>query len=167
VNRSFGATVLRHGVIAGVIGFASVALVFVLADAVMGRPVCYTPSLLGGALFHGATSPEDVAVTLAAVLAYSAAHLAAFLALGMLAAWFAALASRHHYVWFLVMNLFLIVVVHVSGVVLALSASLQDVVSTWLAGSATAVAALAMAVYLIRVEPPLRRELREREFAEP
>jgi hypothetical protein len=119
--------VLRHGVIAGAIGFATVALIFVLSDTVLGRAALYTPALLGGALFESATAVEGVAVT----------------------------------------NVFLVVLVHVSGIVLVLSASVRDVVSTWLVGIATAVAGLVMAAYLIRVEPPLRRELREREYAEP
>lgn len=160
-------TVLWHGAAASAIGFASVVLLFVAADAFAGRPVFYTPALLGGALFYGVTGPADVVVTLAPVLAYSAAHLVAFLVLGMIAAGFAALASRYHYVWFLVMNLFLLVLAHASGIVLTLSASLQDVVSAWLVGGATAVAGLAMAAYLVWAEPPLGRELREREFTEP
>ena len=159
--------VLRHGAVAGAIGFVSVALLFVVVDVVAGRPVWYTPALLGGALFHGVTVPSDGVVAPGPVLAYSAAHLAVFVALGMTAAWFASLASRHRYLWFLVMNLFMLVLAHVSGVVLTLSARLQDIVSSWLVGGATMVAALAMAAYLVWAEPPLGRELREREFTEP
>jgi hypothetical protein len=158
--------VLRHGVVAGAIGFATVVLVFVLADALTGRPLCYTPALLGGVLFHGVTAPADVAVAVVPVLAYSAVHLVVFIALGMLAAWLAGLAGRHRYIWFLVMNLFILVLAHVSGVVLTVSASLQNAMSPWLVGGATAVAALAMAAYLVWAVAPVRRELREREFAE-
>jgi hypothetical protein len=40
------------------------------------------------------------------------------------------------------------------------------VVSAWLVGTGTAIAAVAMAAYLLWDNPPLRRELREREYPE-
>ena len=118
------------GVIAtGVIGFAAVVLVFTTADAIAGRPILYTPALLGGALFYGVTSPSEVIIAPAPVLAYTAVHLFAFLVLGALAAGFASIASRHRHVWFLLVNLFILVLTHASGVVLTLTESLQGVVS--------------------------------------
>jgi hypothetical protein len=159
--------VFRQGVTAGVIGFVTVVVFFVAVDAFAGREVFYTPALLGGALCCGVTTPADVAVAPAPVLIYSAAHLIVFVVLGLLAATFAALASRHRFVWFLVMNLFLVVIVHASGFVMTLTESLQGVVSAWLVTGATAAAAGAMAAYLISVSGPLRRELREPEFREP
>jgi hypothetical protein len=156
----------RHGVAAGAIGFVTIALFFVVTDALAGRPTFYTPALLGGALFYGVTSPSDVVVAVAPVLAYSAVHLIAFLVLGVIAAGFAWVASRHRHVWFIVMNLFLLIIVHASGVVMTLTQSLQGVVSGWLVTGATAAAASTMAAYLIWASPPLRRELREREFPE-
>jgi hypothetical protein len=158
--------VFRHGAAAGAIGFVTIALVFAAADALAGRAVFYTPALLGGALFYGATTPADVVVAPAPVLAYSAAHLVAFVALGLLAAVFSTLASRHRFAWFLVMNLFLVVIVHASGFVMTLTESLQGVVSAWVVTGATAAAAGAMAAYLVGVSAPLRRELREPEFPE-
>ena len=64
----------------------------------------------GGALFYGVTDPSGVTVSLAPVLAYTAAHLVAFLA------------------------------------------------------GATVAAAIAMALSLLWMNPPLQRELREREY---
>jgi hypothetical protein len=38
-----------RGVLAtGLTGFASVVLIFTAADAIAGRPILYTPALLGG-----------------------------------------------------------------------------------------------------------------------
>jgi hypothetical protein len=157
----------RHGVTAGVIGFITIVVCFGIVDAFAGRPILYTPALLGGALFYGVTTPADVTVALAPVLAYSVAHLIVFLVLGLIAAAFASLSSRYRSIWFLGMNLFVLLIVHVSGVVMGLTESLQGVVSAWLVAWATVAAAGAMAAYLIGVSPPLRRELREPEFPEP
>jgi hypothetical protein len=157
-----------RGVLAtGVIGFASVVLVFTTADAIAGRPIFYTPALLGGALFFGVTSPSDVTIAPAPILAYTGVHLLVFLILGAIAAGFASIASRYRHVWFLMVNLFILVLTHASGVVLTLTESLQGVVSAWLVAGATTAAAAAMAAYLLWSNPPLRRELREREYREP
>jgi ABC-type transport system involved in multi-copper enzyme maturation permease subunit len=158
--------VFRDGAAAGVIGFVTIALFFVVTDAFAGHPFLYTPALLGGALFYGVTGPSDVTVALAPVLAYSAVHLIVLLVLGVIAAGFASVASRHRYAWFIGVNLFLLIVAHASGAVMTLTESLQGVVSAWLVTGATAAAAITMAVYLIWANPPLRRELGEREFPE-
>jgi hypothetical protein len=150
-----------------VIGFATIVLVFLGADAVAGHPLLYTPALLGGALFYRVTSPAEVAVSPGPVLAYSAAHLVVFLVIGMLAAGLASLASRRRHVWYLGVNLFLLVIAHASGAVLTLTESLQGVVSAWLVAAATAAAAAAMTAYLLRANPRLIEEARDREYREP
>ncbi|HEX6212882.1 MAG TPA: hypothetical protein VF136_19030 [Methylomirabilota bacterium] len=156
--------VLRDGAAAGAIGFATIALIFVVTDALAGRPLLYTPALLGGALFHGVTTPSEVTISPAPVIGYSVAHLVAFLIIGVVAAGLASVASRHRHVWYLGVNLFLLVITHVSGVVMTLTESLQGVVSAWLVAASTAAAAIAMALYLLWVNPPIWRELREREY---
>lgn len=150
----------------GVIGFASVVLVFTVADLIAARPILYTPALLGDALFYGVTRPSEVTVAPGPVLAYTSAHLLVFLVLGAVAAGFASIASRHAHVWFLVVNLFILVLTHASGVVLTLTESLQGIVSAWLVGGATLAAATTMTAYLLWAYPSLRRELGEREYPE-
>lgn len=152
------------GAAAGAIGFATIALFFVVTDALAGRPVFYTPALLGGALFYGVTTPSEVTVSPAPVLAYTAAHLVAFLLIGAVAAGLASAASRHRHVWYLGVNLFLLVIAHASGVVMTLTESLQGVVSAWLVAGATAASAITMALYLLWANPSIWRELREREY---
>jgi hypothetical protein len=83
------------------------------------------------------------------------------------AAGLASVASRHRHVWYIGVNLFLLVVIHASGVVMTLTERLQGVVSAWLVAAATTAAAATMAAYLLWANPPLRRELREREYREP
>lgn len=150
----------------GLVGFVCVVAVFIAADTIAGRPILYTPALLGGALFYGVTNPSEVTIAPAPLLAYTGVHLLVFLVLGCLAAGFAAIASRHRHLWFLVVNLFILVLTHASGVVLTLTESLQGVVSAWLVAVATTAAAAGMAAYALWANPALRRELRAREYGE-
>jgi hypothetical protein len=50
--------------------------------------------------------------------------------------------------------------------VMALTESLQAVVSAWLVVGATGASALAMAAYLLWANPPLVQEMRDREYRE-
>jgi hypothetical protein len=113
------------------------------------------------------TRPSDVIIAPAPILAYTGAHLLVFLILGAIAAAFASMASHYRHLWFLMVNLFILILAHASGVVLTLIESLQGVVSGWLVAIATTAAAAAMAAYLIWVNPPLRRELGEPEYRDP
>ena len=54
-------SVLREGLVAGVIGAAVVALWFLFVDLARGAPL-FTPALLGAAVFFGATTPGGVAI---------------------------------------------------------------------------------------------------------
>jgi hypothetical protein len=84
-----------------------------------------------------------------------------------MAAGLAAVAARYRHVWYVGVNLFLLVIAHASGVVLTLTESLQGIVSGWLVAGATLVAATTMALYLLWANPPLLRELRDAEYREP
>jgi len=46
------AKLYQEGIVAGLIGAATVAIWFFIADAINGRPL-YTPTVLGTALFRG------------------------------------------------------------------------------------------------------------------
>jgi hypothetical protein len=157
---------VRDGLASGAIGFVTIVGFFTLVDVLASRSLFYTPALLGGALFYGVTSPAEIVVARGPVLAYSAAHLAAFLVIGALAAGLAAVATRYRHVWYLGVNLFLLVIAHASGVVLTLTESLEGIVSGWLVAGATLVAAATMALYLLWANPPLLRELRDPEYRE-
>jgi hypothetical protein len=150
--------------VAGVVGFVTIVLIFLAADWIANRPLLSTPALLGNALFFGVTRPSEIAVSRAPVLAYSAAHLAVFLIIGGIAAALASLASRRRHAWYLALNLVLLVVAHASGIALALSESMQGAVSTTLMAVATLISALAMAGYLLRVNPQLVREALDRQY---
>src|ERR687892_97720 len=80
-----GASIVREGAVAGVIGAAVVALWFLVFDIARGRPLL-TPALLGAAFFLGADAPADLEVRLGPVLGYTLLHGLAFVAFGIIAA---------------------------------------------------------------------------------
>jgi len=85
----------QEGLIAGIIGAATVALWFLLVDTVQGRPL-YTPTVLGSALFsRGAAAPwADALPNLEMVLMFTWVHGLAFVVIGGIAAHLLGLAER-------------------------------------------------------------------------
>ena len=80
------ARLYQEGMIAGVIGAATVALWFLLLDTAAGHPF-YTPSVLGTAIFRRAAlaTPETLSVSLEMVGMFTWIHVLIFAALGGLA----------------------------------------------------------------------------------
>jgi len=78
----------QHGIVAGVIGAATIAIWFFIVDIFNGRPF-YTPSVLGTALFRHSIAldhPETVPISFAMVLFYTWVHAMIFCAIGGVAA---------------------------------------------------------------------------------
>src|SRR5215471_3139370 len=72
----------QEGLIAGLVGAATVALWFLIIDVIQGRPL-YTPTVLGAALFHrGAVPWLDTAPDLEMVLMFTWIHGLAFIVVG-------------------------------------------------------------------------------------
>jgi len=77
----------QEGIVAGVIGAATIALWFLIVDAMNGQPL-YTPTVLGTALFKGGAglaSPEGLAVNLEMVLMFTWVHGLVFIIIGGIA----------------------------------------------------------------------------------
>ena len=56
-------TILREGIIAGVIGFGATIVLFAIANVLSGRPVFHTAALPGDSLFYGIRDTMQVVVT--------------------------------------------------------------------------------------------------------
>ena len=86
----------QEGLIAGLVGAATVALWFLIIDVIQGRPL-YTPTVLGAALFsRGAGLPSaDAGPDLGMVLMFTWVHGLVFAALGGIAARLLAVAERN------------------------------------------------------------------------
>src|SRR5262245_16822611 len=92
-------SVVREGVLVGLVGAATVAVWFLVYDRAAGAPL-RTPALLGSALFFGLREPMELQVTTGPVLAYTVVHVAAFVVFGLAAAGLFALADRDRRVLF-------------------------------------------------------------------
>lgn len=90
------ARLYQEGMIAGVIGAATVALWFLILDTAAGRPL-YTPTVLGSALFRrGAlASPETLSVSLEMVAMFTWVHTLVFAALGGIASRLIGMVERN------------------------------------------------------------------------
>src|SRR6266850_816540 len=86
-------SVLREGIVAGLIGAAVVAVWFFVYDLARGRPF-HTPSLLGAFVFYGADTPAPAEPALGAILGYTVLHGLAFIAFGVIAASLMAVSER-------------------------------------------------------------------------
>lgn len=85
-----------EGIIAGLIGAATIAIWFLLLDAFNGRPL-HTPTVLGTALFRqsaGLEAPGNLDVSFEMVLMYSWVHALVFCMIGGIASKLIALAER-------------------------------------------------------------------------
>lgn len=100
--------IYQQGIVAGVLGAATIALWFFLLDVLSGRPVFYTPHLLGIALFHRSAllDPSHAVVSLETVLFYTWVHGLVFCVMGGLASKLLALAERDIHLGFGILLLF-------------------------------------------------------------
>jgi hypothetical protein len=97
----------QEGLIAGLVGAATVALCFLIVDSIGGRPL-YTPTVLGTALFRrGAPIPlTEVLPDLEMVLMFTWVHGLLFVAIGGIVARLLALAERQPNLGFGILMLF-------------------------------------------------------------
>lgn len=151
------ASVYNEGIIAGVIGAATIAAWFFALDALQGRPL-YTPTVLGTALFGDALaleSPQPIGSSLEMALMFTWVHVLVFAVLGGVAARLLALAEREPNYGFGILLLF--VVFEFGFIVLAMT--FAEGVLHALAWPAILVgnvlAAAAMATYFYRHHPNL------------
>ena len=148
---------LAQGLLAGVLGHVTAAVVFAVANAMAGRPLLYTPAVLGASLFYGLTDPSQLEIRAAYVFAYNGTHLLVFIAFGLVAAWLATVADRGQQLWYVAVFFLLFVAFHVIGAFQLVAAPMRDTVpeaSLWIAGfGATAVMAAYQYAYTTASRP--------------
>lgn len=152
---------LTEGLIAGVIGYASTALVMMAAGALAGRSPFHAAALLGSALFYGIQDPAVVVVWPGPVLAYNGVHLIMFLLLGLVAAWLADMSERGPEFWYIGLSLFILVILHVFGILLMLPEPFREFIPPTVSLLATTVASTLMIVYILWARPLLRTKISE------
>lgn len=103
-------SVYGEGIVAGLLGAATVALWFLIVDTINGRPL-YTPTVLGTAVFHGGAGlehPETLPISFEMVMLFTWVHALLFAAVGGVAARLLAFAEHTANVGFGIILLFVI-----------------------------------------------------------
>jgi len=148
-----------QGLIAGFIGYATIAISVGLADVAQGRSFFFTVSLLGGWLFYGQHDPMNVVVWPGAVFAYNGLHFVTFLSFGLLSSWLAALSERGPLYWYAMLVLYLFVFVHLLAAVVLMTEPMRSAISMTQIWIPSLLAVVAMSAYLLWQRPLLRREM--------
>jgi hypothetical protein len=148
---------LRQGVIAGFIGASTIALWFLLIDAIAGRPF-FTPTVLGASLFDVAGGAFGGRGQFANVVMYTVVHFALFIAIGVAATYATNAAERKPSK----LTGFALLFIALELGVLALTAvmvrsPLFGTIAWWQFGIANVLAAWAMGMYIWRTHHPLPR----------
>lgn len=150
---------IADGLAAGLIGYALVVGFFGVFNLVGGRPSFYTVSLIGEALFAGLRDPAAVTLAPGPIMAFNGVHLAAYLLFGFFGAFLVYETELHPEFWYLTFFLFLGATVLSYAAILAVMAVIGNPVSTWAVVSASLLAALGMAVYLMASHRSLLRAI--------
>jgi hypothetical protein len=148
-----------QGLVAGLVGYATVAIVMAIGNVFLGRSPFHTAALLGNAVFYGLTDPSRLTIWPGPVLAYNGFHLLVFLGIGVVAAWLAYLSERGPHFWYIGVILMLFVAFHLLGVLLFVGERMRAALSAWEVLAAGVAAMLTMSAYLVWTHPRLRSEL--------
>jgi hypothetical protein len=147
-------SVLRRGLVAGVVGAAIVALWFLLLDAVRGKPL-FTPALLGAAVFHGVSRPEEVLIAAGPVIGYTVLHVLGFVAFGIVAAGLLVASEREPAMFIAFVLLFAAFEVFFFAALGAFGRSLLGALVWWAIFSGNLLASVGMLWLLLRAHPRL------------
>ena len=142
-----------QGLVAGLIGYAVLALFFGVVNLLLGESFFHTAAMLGHAL-TGTEPAAGAEVRAAPVFAYNGVHLLLFLVFGFVAAWLVEETERHPLFWYLVF--FALMVGLFYNVVLATLFTLPVAAAeiSWLTiVLANLAAGAAMGWYLVRRHP--------------
>jgi hypothetical protein len=142
----------RHGLIAGLLGAAVLAVWFLVLDLLDGRPLA-TPTFLGQAMLAGGAGGETVQTvvpSLRQTVLFTMVHALVFVAIGMVVAEFLRMFDLVHSKAFTVVLLFGAICLAFAAFGVIFAAVGPDRISIQHAFLANLLAALAMAGYLAR-----------------
>jgi hypothetical protein len=146
-------SVLREGIVAGLIGATVVAVWFLVLDTIHGEPL-RTPMLLGTALLR---QPSGIS----AVLSYTVLHGVAFVVFGVIGAVLIAGAERQPMFIFAVVILFTAFEVFFFGAIVVVAKWLLDELAGWAIFVGNVLAAAAMLGYYFKGHRALAHRMNE------
>ncbi len=151
-------TLVRNGVVAGLIGAGSVAAWFLVVDVLAGRAF-FTPAVLGSAVFLGLRDPATVTIGVQPVLLYTAVHILAFIIVGTAASFmFAAIAKDPSLTWLLI-EFFIVFEIGFYGAVALLFTPLLAELAWINVAVGNLIAAGVLGTYFWRLHPPFSQQV--------
>ena len=151
-------SVVREGIVAGLIGAAVVALWFFVFDLVRGKPFI-TPTLLGSMVFFGVKTPTGLDPAIGPILGYTILHGLAFIAFGVVAATMMAMSEREPTLFIGFVILFACFEVFFFGLLSVLGHAAQAALVWWSVLIGNLLASAAMIWYFFRAYRALPRTL--------
>jgi hypothetical protein len=151
-------SVLREGIVAGLIGAFVVAVWFFAFDIARGKPLL-TPSLLGAFVFQGVNNPIGLEPSLLLIVGYTILHGVAFMAFGVIAASLIAVAERERALFVAFVILFGAFEVFFVAVLGAFSQSILGALVWWSVLVGNLMASVAMLAYFFRSDRSLPASL--------
>jgi hypothetical protein len=151
--------------VAGMLGYATIVVLFGLLNVLMSRSFFFTPAMFGAVLFYGLEDPTALEITPGPVLAYNMVHVVALVALGMLASWLVSKAEQYPVARYLILFVLIFVAAHVYAALLVFAQPLIAGV-WWQVGLVSIAAAVVMGWYLVTQHPLLKRGLMEQPMGE-
>ncbi|MDH4045390.1 MAG: hypothetical protein OEY20_02530 [Gemmatimonadota bacterium] len=153
--------VLEGGLFAGLIGYFTIVLFFVVVNIVGGHSPFETAALLGSALFFGLQDPSRLEITPAAVLTFNMVHALVMLVIGFITSWLVTKSEQYPVSQYVVLVALVFVGFHLFGAVYFFASPLMGS-GAWLPiAVASIAAAIAMGGYLLWLHPALRQQLRQ------
>jgi hypothetical protein len=154
-------TILRQGLYAGLIGYATIVVFFAVLNVAAGRSPFHTAALLGSALFFDLRDPAQLVVSPPAVLTFNMVHALVMLAAGMITSWLVAVSEKYPVSQWAILVALIFVAFHLFAAVQLFAAPFMGVLGWVEITVASVAAAAAMGGFLLQQHPALRRELRE------
>ena len=151
-------SVVREGIVAGLIGAAVVALWFFVFDLVRGKPFL-TPTLLGSMVFFGVKTPVGLDPAIGPILGYTVLHGLAFIAFGIVAATMMAMSEREPTLFIGFVILFACFEVFFFGLLSVLGRAAQAALVWWSVLIGNLLASVAMLWHFFRAHRALPRTL--------
>ena len=139
-TRSETKLILNGGLFAGLLGYATVVVLFLVFNLLAGRSAFYTPAMLGAVLFYGLEDPG-------------------YLVLGMFGSWLTAKAERYPVARFAVLFVAVFVAGHLYAALLIFAEPLLAGGAWWRILVASVASGIVMGWWLLRQHPLLRAEL--------
>ncbi|HSJ09216.1 MAG TPA: hypothetical protein VK928_04860 [Longimicrobiales bacterium] len=151
---------LGDGLIAGLFGYASLAIFFAVIGVLRGDSVFHIAGLLAAVLFRTAV-PEGGTVDVGAIATYTALHLLVLMCAGLLMAALARLAARALQGWYMALIAIVFGLIHVLAVPIWFDARVAADLSVGLVMAGTTLATGVMVAYLWAASPEIRTAMHE------